>query len=44
MIYFIIPKYMNEIGDCCIIKDSEGERIKNKRINSVLNGICLTDA
>jgi hypothetical protein len=36
LIISIIPEYMEDLGDCCRVLDSEGERFYKKRIQSII--------
>lgn len=39
MIYYILPEYIDGKGDCCRVKDSEEDRIYEKKIGPVLKKI-----
>lgn len=41
MIYFIIPRYIKDIGNCCIMRDSKGEHVIKKTLNSVLRELFM---
>lgn len=35
MIYYLIPEYIDKIGDCCRLRDENGENICNKNMKSM---------
>lgn len=39
LIYYIIPEYIDNIGDCCRLKDDKCERIYEKKMDSVLKEV-----
>jgi hypothetical protein len=39
LIYYIIPEYIDNIGDCCRFKNDKYERIYEKKIDSVLKEV-----
>lgn len=41
MIYYIVPRYIKDIGNCSIIRDSKGEHLVKKTLNSALRELFM---
>ncbi|MDF2672910.1 MAG: hypothetical protein K0R09_1175 [Clostridiales bacterium] len=41
MLSYLIPAYIDELGNCTKTKDTTGEHIINKTVKSVLKSICV---